>query len=112
MSQKNLEKLAISVLGIGCYAVGYVDSLITSNNAIIASILPLLPALGIIITLTILNKNRCKILRAQQQALGTPLTKKTPEGYSLEPTDIHEAIEKLGYLEYEKENEDEVYGDK
>lgn len=34
-----------------------------------------------------------------------PITKKTDEGYELNPADLYEAIERLGYYEHEMEKE-------
>ena len=109
MKQRRLEIIIVSVVAVACYGVGFIDGLNCIDHPIISVFLSFFPAVVTLFALYILQANRHKILRSEAEFLGRPITTKTEDGYTINPEDIHEAIEKLGYLEYEKEENDGVY---
>ena len=111
MKQKELENITVTLVGVSCYAVGYLDGVNCINHPIISVFLTFFPAVVVFISIVVLQANRHKILRSEAEFLGRPITTKTEDGYVINPEDIHEAIEKLGYLECEKEESYGIYGD-
>ena len=111
MKQKRLETIIIIIVAVACYAVGYLDGLTCINHPIISVFLTLFPAVIIFTSIIILQANRHKILRSEAEFLGRTITIKTEDGYTINPEDIHEVVEKLGYLEHEKEEDYGIYGD-
>lgn len=109
MKQRKLEAVMLFAVAITSYVVGYINSLITTNHPIISVFLTFIPAVIGWVAIIILQANRHKILRSEAEFLGRPITRKTEDGYTIAPEDIHEAIEKLGYLEYEKEDNHEIH---
>lgn len=111
MKQKRLETITIIIVAVACYGVGYIDGLTCINHPIISVFLTLFPAVIVFTSVIILQANRHKIFTSEAEFLGKPITTKTEDGYTVNPEDIHEAIEKLGYLEHEKEEDHGIYGD-
>lgn len=111
MKQKRLETIIVTLVAILCYCVGYMDGLNCINHPIISVFLTFFPAVVVFISIVVLQANRHKILRSEAEFLSRPITTKTEDGYTINPEDIHEAVEKLGYLEYEKEEDYGIYGD-
>lgn len=80
---------------------GYVLGLIYQNNSVFSPLFCLLPCVITFIALYILSCIRRKY-QAKKGTFGNPITRKAEDGsYVLDPENLYEAVEKLGYFEYE-----------
>ena len=101
MVTRKVVSLWVAGISIVNFVVGYALGAVYQNYAIFSPIFCFIPSLVTFITLTILDKRREKIT-SERWTFGKPLTRRTDDGsYMLDPENLFEAVEKLGYYEYE-----------